>query len=41
MSLDLGRVGLWTFAFDGQPAGLVRESAAEIEKLGFGALCFW
>ncbi|MFE0104008.1 TIGR03620 family F420-dependent LLM class oxidoreductase [Streptomyces sp. NPDC059009] len=37
---DLGRVGVWTFAFDAQPAGLVREGAAEIEELGYGALWF-
>ncbi|WP_381561289.1 TIGR03620 family F420-dependent LLM class oxidoreductase [Streptomyces eurythermus] len=35
-----GRVGLWTFAFEGQPAGRVRESAAEIEELGYGALWY-
>ncbi|WP_406278651.1 TIGR03620 family F420-dependent LLM class oxidoreductase [Embleya sp. NBC_00896] len=34
----LGRLGLWTFAFDGQPAGAVREAAAEIEELGYGGL---
>ncbi|MFC4588358.1 TIGR03620 family F420-dependent LLM class oxidoreductase [Sphaerisporangium corydalis] len=38
--LDLGRVGVWTFAFDGQPAATVREAAAEIEELGYGALWF-
>jgi probable F420-dependent oxidoreductase len=32
------RVGIWTFAFDGQPAGRVREAAAEIEELGYGAI---
>ncbi|MBO2452656.1 TIGR03620 family F420-dependent LLM class oxidoreductase [Actinomadura barringtoniae] len=37
---DLGRVGLWTFAFEGQPAGAVREAAAELEELGYGALWF-
>lgn len=37
---DLGRVGLWTFAFDDQPAQKVREAAAEIEELGYGALWF-
>ncbi|MEU2658286.1 TIGR03620 family F420-dependent LLM class oxidoreductase [Streptomyces sp. NPDC007325] len=34
----LGRVGIWTFAYDGQPAGRVRESAAELEELGYGAI---
>ncbi|REK89276.1 TIGR03620 family F420-dependent LLM class oxidoreductase [Streptomyces inhibens] len=37
---DLGRVGIWTFAFEGLPAGQVREAAAEIEELGYGALWF-
>lgn len=36
----LGRVGIWTTAFEGQPAGLVREAAAEIEELGYGALWY-
>jgi probable F420-dependent oxidoreductase len=34
------RVGIWTFAFDGQPAGRVREAAAEIEELGYGAIWY-
>jgi probable F420-dependent oxidoreductase len=37
---DLGRVGIWTFAFDGQPATRVREAAAEIEELGYRGLWF-
>ncbi|CAM5437617.1 LLM class F420-dependent oxidoreductase [Streptomyces spiroverticillatus] len=36
----LGPIGLWTFAFEGQPATRVRESAAEIEELGYGALWY-
>ncbi|NDZ81073.1 TIGR03620 family F420-dependent LLM class oxidoreductase [Streptomyces sp. SID10853] len=36
----LGRVGVWTMAFEGQPAGRVQESAAEIEELGYGAIWF-
>ncbi|MFG2333382.1 TIGR03620 family F420-dependent LLM class oxidoreductase [Streptomyces sp. NPDC048604] len=39
-SAALGQVGIWTFAYDGQPAGLVRESAAELEELGYGALWY-
>ncbi|GAA2781389.1 TIGR03620 family F420-dependent LLM class oxidoreductase [Kitasatospora sp. CM 4170] len=35
-----GRVGIWTFAFDGQPAGRVREVAAEVEEAGYGAIWF-
>jgi probable F420-dependent oxidoreductase len=33
-------VGIWTFAFDGRPAGEVREAAAEIEDLGYGAIWY-
>ncbi|MFI6873485.1 TIGR03620 family F420-dependent LLM class oxidoreductase [Streptomyces sp. NPDC050400] len=36
----LGPVGIWTFAYEGQPAARVRESAAEIEELGCGALWY-
>ncbi|QEV21672.1 TIGR03620 family F420-dependent LLM class oxidoreductase [Streptomyces alboniger] len=39
-SAALGRVGIWTFAYDQQPAARVRESAAEIEELGYGALWY-
>jgi probable F420-dependent oxidoreductase len=37
---ELGRVGIWTFAFEAQPAGRVRESAAELEELGYGAIWY-
>lgn len=37
---ELGQVGLWTFAFEDQPAGAVREAAAEVDELGYGALWF-
>jgi probable F420-dependent oxidoreductase len=40
MSLNPGSVGLWTWSFDGHPAGLLRDGAAEIEELGYGALWF-
>ncbi|MFF3392813.1 TIGR03620 family F420-dependent LLM class oxidoreductase [Streptomyces sp. NPDC002669] len=36
----LGRTGIWTFAYERHPATLVRESAAEIEELGYGALWY-
>jgi probable F420-dependent oxidoreductase len=36
--MDLGRVGIWTFALDLQPAASARELAAEIEALGYGAV---
>ncbi|MFD3535689.1 TIGR03620 family F420-dependent LLM class oxidoreductase [Streptomyces sp. NPDC058664] len=35
-----GRIGIWTFAYEGQPAGRVRESAAELDELGYGALWY-
>jgi probable F420-dependent oxidoreductase len=34
----LGRVGVWSFAFDAIPAAAVREAAADIEGLGYPAL---
>ncbi|MEW2387621.1 TIGR03620 family F420-dependent LLM class oxidoreductase [Streptomyces venezuelae] len=36
----LGAVGVWTAAFEGHPAGRVRDAAAEIEELGYGALWY-
>ena len=35
---DLGRVGVWTFAFDRLALADVRDAAREIEQLGYGAL---
>jgi probable F420-dependent oxidoreductase len=36
--MDLGRVGIWTFVLDLQPAARARELAAELEDLGYGAI---
>lgn len=36
--MELGRVGIWTFALDVQPARKAQEAAAEIEALGYGAI---
>jgi probable F420-dependent oxidoreductase len=36
--MDLGRVGIWTYHLNYQPASKVREVAAELEELGYGAL---
>lgn len=36
--MDLGRIGVWTFALDQQPAGRAAELAAELEALGYGAV---
>jgi probable F420-dependent oxidoreductase len=33
--MHLGRVGLWTFQLDLQPASAAREAAAELEELGY------
>lgn len=38
--MNTGKIGLWTFAFEGQPAGLVRDAAAEVDELGYGTLWF-
>ena len=37
-AVQLGRVGLWTFQLDLQPASRARELAAEVEDLGYGAI---
>jgi probable F420-dependent oxidoreductase len=39
-SMELGPIGIWTAQFDHQPAVKAREAAAEIERLGFGAIWF-
>jgi probable F420-dependent oxidoreductase len=36
--MDLGRIGIWTYHLNFQPASKVREVVAELEELGFGAL---
>ncbi len=36
--MDIGRVGIWTFAFELHPAAQAREAAAVIEDLGYGAI---
>ena len=36
--MDIGRVGIWTFALDQQPASVGREAVAELEELGYGAV---
>ncbi len=36
--MDLGRVGLWTFQLDLQPAAAAQETAAELEALGYRAV---
>jgi probable F420-dependent oxidoreductase len=36
--MHLGQLGVWTYQLSYQPAGRVREVAAELEELGYGAL---
>jgi probable F420-dependent oxidoreductase len=36
--MDLGRVGIWTYQLNFQPATTVGEVVAELEQLGYGAL---
>src|SRR5438046_2539227 len=36
--MNLGRVGIWTFALDMQPAARAQAAAAEIEALAYGAI---
>jgi probable F420-dependent oxidoreductase len=36
--LDIGRLGLWTFALDQLPATAARERAADLEEQGWGAI---
>ena len=38
LALSLGRVGVWTFAFDQQPPDAIRAAAREIESLGYSSL---
>lgn len=38
MTVDLGRVGIWTATLDSQPTAAAQESAAELDDLGYGAL---
>ncbi|MFI6984859.1 TIGR03620 family F420-dependent LLM class oxidoreductase [Embleya sp. NPDC050154] len=35
---DLGRIGLWTAALDFMPVSRLRETVAELDELGYGAL---
>ena len=38
MTLELGRVGVWSGRLQRMPVGALREAAAEIDEAGFGAL---
>ena len=38
--MGVGEIGIWTSQFDFQPAAKLRKAAADLEKLGFGAIWF-
>jgi probable F420-dependent oxidoreductase len=38
VALDLGRIGIWTFALDLAPVGRAQEAVAELEELGYAAV---
>jgi probable F420-dependent oxidoreductase len=38
--MNVGELGIWTSQFDFQPAAKLRKAAADLEKLGFGAIWF-
>jgi probable F420-dependent oxidoreductase len=40
LPIEVRPIGIWTSQFDFQPAAKVREAAAELERLGFGAIWF-
>ncbi len=38
MTVDLGRIGIWTGIFDAHPTAVVQEACSQIESLGYGTL---
>jgi probable F420-dependent oxidoreductase len=36
--MDIGKVGIWTFAFDQLPNAKAQELAVEVEQMGYGAI---
>ena len=39
-AVPLKQIGIWTGAFERQPASKVQEAGAALEKLGYGAIWF-
>ena len=39
-SPPLKKIGIWTGAFEQQPAGKIKEAVAELEQLGYGAVWY-
>ena len=40
LPMQIGPIGIWTAQFDYHPSAKMQEAAAELEKLGFGAIWF-
>jgi probable F420-dependent oxidoreductase len=38
VTVELGQIGIWTAAFEGQPAAVTKEAAQQLEALGYPAL---
>ncbi len=38
MTIDIGRIGIWTAALEGQPAARAKEAAQELEAMGYPVL---
>lgn len=38
MTIDIGRIGIWTGGFDAHPSNTVREACMEIESLGYSTV---
>ncbi len=39
-SLPIGKIGVWTSAFERHPASRIQEAAAELQELGYGAIFY-
>jgi alkanesulfonate monooxygenase SsuD/methylene tetrahydromethanopterin reductase-like flavin-dependent oxidoreductase (luciferase family) len=39
-SLPLKKIGIWTGAFESQPATKIKAAATELEQLGYGAIWY-
>ena len=37
---SVGKIGIWTAAFEHQPASKAQEAIAELEELGYGAVWY-
>src|SRR5581483_4878523 len=38
--MDIGRIGIWTAAFEQQPWSAAAEAVAELDELGYGAIWY-